>query len=111
VTLLCTDYAIFFATFCANLPFFAGMGMGLSLLVMGVYLLRLTVHKLPPGDVIASAFLPLGPFGQGAYGLIQISKAGLHTFTAQPVHLMKNVSNAAEVIYIVSVLGGLLLWG
>lgn len=44
-----------------------GMGVPLALMVMVIYLMRLTLHKLPPKTVIVSVFLPLGPLGQGAY--------------------------------------------
>lgn len=45
-----------------------GIGVPLALMVMGIYLQRLTLHKLPPKAVIVSVFLPLGPLGQGGYG-------------------------------------------
>lgn len=45
-----------------------GMGLPLALMVMVIYLMRLTLHKLPPKAVIVSVFLPLGPLGQGGYG-------------------------------------------
>lgn len=45
-----------------------GIGLPLALMVMVVYLQRLTLHKLPPKAVIVSVFLPLGPLGQGGYG-------------------------------------------
>lgn len=44
-----------------------GIGVPLALMVMVIYLLRLTLHKLPPKAVIVSVFLPLGPLGQGGY--------------------------------------------
>lgn len=45
-----------------------GMGIPLAMMVMVIYLMRLTLHKLPPKAVIVSVFLPLGPLGQGGYG-------------------------------------------
>ncbi|KAJ6084556.1 hypothetical protein N7486_011356 [Penicillium sp. IBT 16267x] len=45
-----------------------GIGVPLALMVMVIYLQRLTLHKLPPKAVIVSVFLPLGPLGQGGYG-------------------------------------------
>lgn len=45
-----------------------GIGLPLALMVMVIYLQRLTLHKLPPKAVIVSVFLPLGPLGQGGYG-------------------------------------------
>ncbi|MCJ1242654.1 Plasma membrane sulfite pump involved in sulfite metabolism [Varicellaria rhodocarpa] len=53
-----------------------GMGMGLSLLITTIYFHRLTVHHLPDSEVIVSAFLPMGPIGQGAFALIQLAQAG-----------------------------------
>ncbi|CEP14393.1 hypothetical protein [Parasitella parasitica] len=52
-----------------------GMGLLLALSVIVIYFHRLVVHKLPPREVIISSFLPLGPLGQGAYGLIQLGVA------------------------------------
>lgn len=45
-----------------------GIGVPLALMVIVIYLQRLTLHKLPPKAVIVSVFLPLGPLGQGGYG-------------------------------------------
>ena len=45
-----------------------GIGVPLAMMVMVIYLQRLTLHKLPPKAVIVSVFLPLGPLGQGGYG-------------------------------------------
>lgn len=45
-----------------------GIGVPLALMVMTIYLQRLTLQKLPAKAVIVSVFLPLGPLGQGGYG-------------------------------------------
>lgn len=47
-----------------------GIGLPLALMVMVIYLQRLTLHKLPSKAVIVSVFLPLGPLGQGGYGYV-----------------------------------------
>jgi tellurite resistance protein TehA-like permease len=44
-----------------------GIGMPLALMIMVIYFMRLTLHKLPPKAVIVSVFLPLGPMGQGGF--------------------------------------------
>ena len=49
-----------------------GTGMPLAFVVMVIYFHRLAVHKLPPQEVIVSVFLPLGPMGQGGYGIMQL---------------------------------------
>ncbi|BDA50428.1 Sulfite efflux pump SSU1 [Coccomyxa sp. Obi] len=85
-----------------------GTGMGLSFLVMTLYFHRLAVHNLPTSEVIVSAFLPLGPLGQGAFGIIQLAKA------AKPILQtadFESAAPAADTIYIVSVLVGLLMSG
>lgn len=45
-----------------------GIGLPLALMVMVIYLQRLTLHNLPPKAALVSVFLPLGPLGQGGYG-------------------------------------------
>ena len=85
-----------------------GVGMSVSFLVMAMYLHRLMIHKLPTHEVIVSAFLPLGPVGQGAFGIIEMSQAGK---VAYPATSFLGVSNAADVIFVMSVLVALLLWG
>lgn len=59
-----------------------GIGMGLSFFVLALYFHRLTVHSLPNAEVIMSAFLPLGPLGQGAYGIMQLAAVGRSVFPA-----------------------------
>lgn len=85
-----------------------GIGMGLSFMVMTLYFHRLAIHNLPTSEVIVSAFLPLGPLGQGAFGIIQLAKAARPIL--QTAHFAESAS-AADVIYIASVLVGLLMSG
>ena len=40
---------------------------------------------MPDSEVIASAFLPLGPLEQGAFVLIRLGQAGKKTFAATGV--------------------------
>lgn len=42
-----------------------GTGVPLAMFTLVLYFQRLTMHKLPPREVIVSVFLPLGPLGQG----------------------------------------------
>lgn len=44
-----------------------GTGVPLAMFTLVLYFQRLTVHNLPPREVIVSVFLPLGPLGQGMY--------------------------------------------
>jgi len=86
-----------------------GVGMGLSFLVMAMYVHRLLIHKLPTREVIVSAFLPLGPLGQGAYGIMEMAQAGkLVAFTQTN---FTTVSTSPDTIIVISTLFGLLIWG
>ena len=85
-----------------------GVGMSLSFLVMAIYIHRLAVHKLPTSEVIVSAFLPLGPLGQGAFGIIEMSQSGR---TVYPAVGFTGVSDAGEIVFVISTLAGLALWG
>ncbi|RAL04311.1 TDT family transporter [Aspergillus ibericus CBS 121593] len=57
-----------------------GIGLPLALMVMVIYLQRLTLHKLPPKAVIVSVFLPLGPLGQGGFGAMKLGQAAQEIF-------------------------------
>jgi len=85
-----------------------GIGMTLSLLVMAVYFHRLAVHKLPNSEVIVSAFLPLGPCGQGVFGLLQIAKVGRRVFAETD---LAGVGGSGDIVLVVSLVGGFMIWG
>jgi C4-dicarboxylate transporter/malic acid transport protein len=82
-----------------------GMGLLLALSIIVIYFYRLAVHKLPPKEVIISSFLPLGPLGQGAYGMIQIGSA------AQRILGDKYIQGLGDTAYAVGFIMALLLWG
>jgi tellurite resistance protein TehA-like permease len=87
-----------------------GTGFPLAMAVLVIYFQRLTVHKLPPREVIVSVFLPLGPFGQGGFGVMQLGKAALQAFPK--TNTLNNVTgNAGDVLYVVGWLMALIMWG
>ncbi|KAL2841502.1 voltage-dependent anion channel [Aspergillus pseudodeflectus] len=83
-----------------------GIGLPLALMVMVIYLQRLTLHKIPPKAMIVSVFLPLGPLGQGGFGAIRLGKAAQTIFTK--THTLEEVSG--PVFYSMGFLVGLILW-
>ena len=85
-----------------------GMGMGIAILVLALYFHRLSVYHLPDSEVVVSAFLPVGPFGQGAFGIIQLAQAGKVAFRSTG---FLGQSDAADVLFIISAVVGLMLWG
>lgn len=50
-----------------------GTGFPVATLILGVYYARLTLFKVPARAQIISKFLPLGPTGSGAFGLLQLA--------------------------------------
>ncbi|KAL6230155.1 hypothetical protein BDW75DRAFT_223396 [Aspergillus navahoensis] len=83
-----------------------GIGVPLAMMVMVIYLQRLTLHKIPPKAMIVSVFLPLGPLGQGGFGAMKLGKAAEKIFpqtgTLDP--------SSGPVFYTVGFLVGLTLW-
>jgi tellurite resistance protein TehA-like permease len=53
-----------------------GTGVPLAMVILVMYFHRLTVHLLPPREVIVSVSLPLGPLGQGGFAIM--NWASLH---------------------------------
>ncbi|EAW10941.1 TDT family transporter [Aspergillus clavatus NRRL 1] len=83
-----------------------GIGVPLALMVMVIYLQRLTLHKLPPKAVIVSVFLPLGPLGQGGYGAMKLGQAAQSIFPQ--THTLD--ASAGPMFYTLGFLVALILW-
>ena len=84
-----------------------GTGVPLAMTVLAMYFHRLTTFHLPPREVIVSVFLPLGPLGQGAFGIMQLGKVAMKTFPST-----NTISPAAgEIFYAVGFLLALIMWG
>lgn len=104
-TMVPADHAVTVIAVCYILW---GMGMGIAFLIIALYFHRLTVYHLPDTEVIVSAFLPLGPLGQGAFGIIQLAQASKDAF---PSTGFLKQSDAGDVLVVVSTIVGLMLWG
>jgi len=102
-----------------------GMGFGTAYLVMSIYDARQAIHKIPPAAIIVSVFLPLGPCGQGAFGLLKMSSV-LYKLARQDGQVMGSINAIspsdifstkaeaqimASAIYAVSIPIALVLWG
>ncbi|SPO29983.1 related to Malic acid transport protein [Ustilago trichophora] len=95
-----------------------GTGFGMAFLLMSLYYARQAIYKIPPAQLIVSTFLPLGPCGQGAFALLQLSsvlyKLALNDNTALPSPSATDAETArimATAIYAVSVPVALVIWG
>lgn len=86
-----------------------GIGVPLAMCVITIYLLRLTTVSLPPKAVIVSSFLPLGPLGQGSFGIMQLGKVAKEVFPKQ--HSLPVAEAAGDVFYVMGFLIGIVMWG
>ncbi|KAH7353643.1 voltage-dependent anion channel [Plectosphaerella cucumerina] len=94
-----------------------GIGQCFSALVLALYLHRLTVHSLPPREAIVSVFLPIGPLGQGGYGIQQLGKVALKLFPSDGTSAsaaagtLQSLRHGGEVLYVLGVFLALCMWG
>lgn len=84
-----------------------GTGFPLAMVVLVMYFHRLTIHRLPPREVVVSVFLPLGPLGQGSFALMQLGKVAKEIF---PLTNTLDVS-AGTTFDNVGHLAALIIWG
>lgn len=84
-------------------------GVPLAMCIITLYLLRLTTDSLPPKAVIVSSFLPLGPLGQGSFGIMQLGKVASEVFPRQ--HELPLVQAAGDILYVSGFLIGIIMWG
>ncbi|GAD95149.1 sulfite efflux pump SSU1 [Paecilomyces variotii No. 5] len=83
-----------------------GIGLPLALMIMVIYFMRLTLHKIPPKAVIVSVFLPLGPMGQGGFGIMKLGAAAQTIFPQ--THTLEGA--AGPTFYVMGFLTALILW-
>lgn len=87
-----------------------GAGVPLAMAILVIYFQRLTVHKLPPREVIVSVFLPLGPLGQGGFAIMQLGKVALEAFPK--THTLEAAAGSAgQILYVFGWLTALIMWG
>lgn len=90
-----------------------GIGQTLSACVMALYFHRLTVHSLPGREVIVSVFLPVGPLGQGGFGIQQLGKVALKVVPHTEMFHVAGVdpTRGAEFLYFLGIFLGMVMWG
>ncbi|ADV65751.1 TDT family transporter [Deinococcus maricopensis] len=81
------------------------LSVPLVLGVLALWFLRLVQEGLPARELGASVWLPLGPLGTGALGLMLLGTASTSAFVGTPL------AGVGSVAFGVGVLGGALLWG
>lgn len=84
-----------------------GTSVPLAMATLIIYFQRLTVHHLPPREVIVSVFLPLGPLGQGGFSIMQLGKVSLAVFPVTGTL----IPSAGEILYVLGFATALVMWG
>jgi tellurite resistance protein TehA-like permease len=92
-----------------------GTGVPLAMSVLVIYFQRLTIHHLPPREVIVSVFLPLGPLGQGGFAIQELGKVAFTIFPITntlsfPSNTTANI-NAGEILYVLGWFIAIIMWG
>jgi tellurite resistance protein TehA-like permease len=84
-----------------------GVGVPLALFTLVLYYHRLTMHNLPPLAFISSVFLPLGPLGEGGFGIMKMGEVALTVFPETNTL----IPSAGQIVYVLGFLTALLMWG
>jgi len=88
---------------------FWGIGTPLSWMITTLYFLRLTIHKPLSREVIVSALLPIGPLSLSAFSILTFGKVAKNLLPI--THSLPEVAHPGDIIYIISFVVALILWG
>jgi tellurite resistance protein TehA-like permease len=87
------------------------IGISASLAITTLYVLRLIVHGYPTGSTIITAFLPLGPAGQGGYALLMIGQAFKDVLPLNYAHsVLLTASSAGDILNGICIAVAFVLW-
>jgi tellurite resistance protein TehA-like permease len=87
------------------------IGLSLALMMITIYLLRLVVHGPPDVSLILSAFIVLGPLGQGGYSLLLNGEVLARVLLpAAPGAAPALVRPSGPVLFSVCFAGAFVLW-
>ena len=84
-----------------------GIGLPLAMFTLVLYYYRLTIHNIPAPALISSAFLPLGPLGEGGFAIMKMGQVSLTIFSATDTF----IPDSGKIVYTSGFLTALLLWG
>jgi tellurite resistance protein TehA-like permease len=86
-----------------------GTAIPLSMTCLVIYFHCLTMHHLPPPEVIVSVFLPVAPLGQGAFAIMQFGKVAVKVFL-QNKTLESIQTRSGDILYVFGWVVGLVMW-
>ena len=97
-----------------------GTGVPLACFIMTLWIYRTALGGIPAPGALPSVFLPLGPCGQGSFGIITLGKvvrdlAYVHavSFAIPPAGITdaSSLRRMADAVYAGGLVTGLVLWG
>lgn len=86
-----------------------GIGIPLALFTLVLYYHRLTLHSIPPPAVLSSIFLPLGPLGEGGFGIMQLGAVSRTVFPLTTT--LSLAPDAGDIVFVLGFFTALLMWG
>jgi tellurite resistance protein TehA-like permease len=86
-----------------------GIGIPLALFTLVLYYHRLTLNSIPPPALLSSIFLPLGPLGEGGFGIMQLGAVSRTLFPLTKT--LSLVSDAGDILFVFGFFTALLMWG
>jgi tellurite resistance protein TehA-like permease len=90
-----------------------GIGESMTMAILAMYFHRLMLHNLPPRELIVSVFLPVGPLGQGGFGIQQLGKVALQLLPSTQAFgpAGSDAMHGGEVLYYLGVFLAFVMWG
>ena len=97
-----------------------GTGVPVALFLITLWIYRVAVHNVPNGGALPSIFLPLGPCGQGSYGIVLLGSVARELAYKYQVAITiapsvgedsSTALRVADGIYAASLVTGLIMWG
>ena len=93
-----------------------GTGVPLACFIMTLWIYRTAIGGIPAPAALPSVFLPLGPCGQGSFGIITLGKvirelAYDHGVALAPNGSTESSLRIADAAYTGGIVTGLVLWG
>ncbi|KAI0630203.1 voltage-dependent anion channel [Trametes polyzona] len=87
------------------------MGVGLAMMILTMYLLRLIIHGVPPSSEVLSVFIPLGPMGQGGYSILLLGQGFREVLPLNygNSHVLHQ-QNVADIVSVICLAVALVLW-
>jgi tellurite resistance protein TehA-like permease len=93
-----------------------GTGVPLAMMVIALVVYRTAIYGPPEGSALASSFLPLGPCGQGSYGIIMMGTTARHLAYDFDTPIIPGLDadaarRIADAMYAGGLVVGLIMWG